>query len=167
MRRHLLLFLPVFALACKKDPTKANVRKSARAEGRYDLGDPGEGWKVGRPGGADKAWFHPGHGATIYTDSNCGSRYEDSPLPDLVTHLTYGIARGEAVSEQSLRLDERDALMRVYEGALDGVSVKVAALVTKKNRCTYDMLFIAPPVTFDAGWPDFVTVAEGFRVTGG
>jgi hypothetical protein len=167
MKPHLLLFLPALALGCKKDPAKADARKAARAEGRYELGDPGVGWQVERPGGADKAWFHPDHGAAIYTDSNCGSRYEDSPLSDLVTHLTYGIARGEAVSEQALRIDERDALMRVYEGALDGVAVKVGALVTKKHRCTYDMLFIAPPATFDAGWPDFVTVAEGFRVSGG
>lgn len=162
--RRMLLLVPVLLLGCKKDPAKAEARKAARAEGRYALGDPGEGWKPQRPGGADKAWFHAAHAAAIYTDSNCGSRYEDSPLPDLVTHLTYGIARGEAVSEEALQLDERDALMRVYEGALDGVAVKVGALVTKKHRCTYDMLYIAPPATFDAGWPDFVTMAKGFSV---
>lgn len=167
MSRAALLALPLLALACKKDPAKADARRAMRAEGRYDLGDPGAGWRPQRPGGADRAWFHAEHSAAIYTDSNCGSRYEDSPLPDLVTHLTYGIARGEPVTEQAMRLDGRDALARVYEGALDGVAVKVGALVTKKHRCTYDMLFIAPPATFDQGWPDFVTMAQGFRVSGG
>jgi hypothetical protein len=164
MKRRTLLLIPVLALGCGKDPAKADARSTGRAEGRYDLGTPGEGWTSQRPGGADKAWFHPTHGAAIYTDSNCGSRYEDSPLSDLVNHLTYGIARGGPVSEDTLKLDERDALIRVYDGALDGVPVKVGALVTKKHRCTYDMLYIAPPATFDTGWPSFVTVAQGFRV---
>ena len=153
-------------LGCAKDPTAADTRSTGRAEGHYDVVPPGEGWVSQRPGGADKAWFHTTIGATIYTDSNCGARFEDSALTDLSTHLTYGIARGAPVTEERLVLDDREALMRVYEGALDGVAVNVGVLVTKKHRCTYDMLLISPPHGFDATWPDFVRVATGFRVRG-
>jgi len=157
-----LLLASAFMAGCRKDPTGAG--DAARSEGRYDVASPGEGWVAQRPGGADKAWFHPDLGAAIYTDSNCGSRFEDSPLADLATHLTYGIARGAPTREERLELDGREALLRVHDGALDGVAVTVGAIVTKKHRCTYDMLFISAPASFEAGWPAFVGLSTGFRV---
>ena len=164
MTARLLFLVHAMGVGCAKAPAAADGDRSSRAEGRYALGDPGEGWKPQRPGGADKAWFHADHAAAIYADSNCGRRYEDSSLSDLLTHLTYGISRGDALSEETLQLDGRAALMRVHAGSLDGVAIKVGALVTKKHRCNYDMLFIAPPSTFDVGWPGFVEVVRGFSV---
>lgn len=147
--------------ACAKDPDRQS--QSHRLEGRFDLGDPGDGWAIQRPGGADRAWYHQGYSAAIYADSNCGSRYEDGPLGDMLTHLSFGIAVGEPVSEATMRIDDRDALMRTWNGALDGVAVRLGAVATKKHHCMYDLLYIAPPDHFDQGWSDFVQVVDGFR----
>jgi hypothetical protein len=149
---------------CAKSPAKTANDKASRREGRYHLGDPGDGWRRQRAGGADHTWYHPELFASIYTDSNCKSRYQDGPLVDLITHLTFGVARGEPVFEQRRTLDRREALLRQYEGSLDGVAVTVGAVVTKKHRCVYDLLYIAPPSTFDQGWDDFMQVVEGFEV---
>ena len=65
---------------------------------------------------------------------------------------------------EALRLDGRDALVQRWDGALDGVGVKVGAMVTKKNDCLYDVLYVAPPARFDEGWGDFVAAVQGFRV---
>jgi len=141
-------------------------RKAKRAEGSYGLQAPGQGWVRVRPGGADHGWFHKESSASIYWDSNCLARFEDGLLTDLLTHLTFGIAHGEALREEALTLDGRDALLRVHDGKIDGVVVRVGAVVTKKNECIYDGLYIAPPKLFDAQWNTFVEVMSGFKTRG-
>lgn len=133
------------------------------SEGRYRLGDPGQGWDRVDPGGADRAWHHAGISGTIYADSNCGKRYEDGDLDALSTHLTFGIARGEPTRTEDLTLDDRAAHVRVVNGVIDGVGVHVGSMVTKKNACLYDVLYVAPPATFDQGWPAFMSIVTGFQ----
>lgn len=140
-------------------------QKRSNHKPRYIVGSPGEGWRSQPAGSADHSWYHSKNSAVIYTSANCGERYEDGRLEDLSTHLTFGIARGLPLREEQARLDDREALIRVYEGKLDGVAVRVGAAVTKKHDCLYDMLYIAPPSTFDDRWSDFVQVIEGFAVT--
>lgn len=140
-------------------------RKGATKQARYTVGSPGEDWRAQAPGSADHSWYHPKSAAVIYTSANCGARYEDGRLEDLSTHLTFGIARGEPLREEQTRLDNRDALIRVHEGSLDGIAVRVGTAVTKKHDCLYDMIYIAPPTAFDDRWGAFVQVIEGFAVT--
>ena len=144
--------------------SRSELRSQSRMEGRYRLGELPTSWEKQRPGGADRAWFNDAFSSTIYADSNCAERFQDSPLHDLMTHLTAGIAVGAPVREESLTLDNRAALLRVYSGLLDGVELKVSVVVLKKNQCTYDMLYLAPSSTFEAGWSDFVGVISGFQV---
>jgi hypothetical protein len=144
----------------------SHSRTATKAEGRYTVPSPTGDWSRMNPGGADKAWFNNGLGATIYFDSNCLARFEDRPLPDLITHLTFGLAQDAPIREESMTLDGRTALLRVYEGDLDGVPVRVGAVVTKKNRCLYDGLYIAAPGNFDDGWGAFVEVVSGFKTRG-
>lgn len=145
---------------------KREGRGSASQAPRYTVGRPGPGWTDQSPGSADHAWFHRELSATIYTSAACGARYEDGRLEDLSRHLTFGIASGDPLREEHTRLDDRAALIRVWPGALDGIAVQVATVVTKKHDCLYDMLYVAPPSRFDQGWPDFVAVIEGFSVSG-
>jgi len=143
----------------------ANKRQRTTKKARYTVGSPGDGWQAQPAGSADQSWYHPKRSAVIYTSANCGDRYEDGRLADLSTHLTFGIAHGSPLRDETTHLDSREALIRVYDGQLDGVAVRVGAVVTKKHDCLYDMLYIAPPSTFDGGWTDFVQVIEGFAVS--
>ena len=142
-------------------------RSAHRLEGRYDLGAPGEGWERVRPGGADQAWVNAGLGGAIYADSNCGERYEDSPLDKLLDSLTAGVTAGAPLREEARTLDGRDALLRVSDGALDGVAVRVAAVVAKKDFCVYDLIYVAPPASFEQGWDGFEAVMSRFHTRGG
>jgi len=153
--------LLVVACASKRDAATHTPKAP-----KYTVGKPGSGWSPQSPGSADHAWFHKELSATIYTSSACGARYEDGKLEDLSKHLTFGIATGDPIREEHTRLDNRAALIRVWPGALDGIGVQVGTAVTKKNACLYDILYVAPPATFDRGWPDFVQVVEGFSVDG-
>ena len=157
-----LVFLALLVTACGPKQSK-EARKSHL---QYVVPAPSGDWVRVKPGGADKAWFQSDLSATIYFDSNCKERFEDGTLSDLLTHLTFGMAQDEPLREESMTLDGRDALLRVYEGRLDGVQVRVGAVVTKKNMCLYDGLYIAPPSRFEDGWGSFVEVLSGFRTRG-
>jgi hypothetical protein len=141
--------------------------QARRMEGRYAIGAPGDGWQRMKAGEADRAWYAQKLSATIYSDSNCASRYEDGHLPDLLAHLTFGVANGEPLHDEEMVLDGRIALVRSWKGNLDGLQVQVGAMVTKKHHCIYDVLYVAPPSTFDAGWDAFLTVVQGFGTRGG
>ena len=134
-------------------------------EGRYQLGDLPGGWEKQKPGGADRAWFNAALSSTIYTDSNCARRFRDGPLSDLTTHLTAGITTGPPLREETLTLDNRTALLRVYSGRVDGVRLQMGVVVLNKDHCTYDMLYLAPISTFEDGWSDFVGLISGFKAT--
>ena len=141
-------------------------KSSHKLEGRYDLGAPGAGWSSVRPGGADQAWVNQTLGGTIYADSNCAERYDDSPLAKLLDSLTLGIATGDPIRQEPRTMDGRDALMRVSQGALDGVPVMVGAVVSKKDNCVYDVIYVAPPASFDRGWDAFEAVTGRFQTRG-
>ncbi len=153
-----LLASPLIGCGAKQ----TEVRAQQRLEGRYRLGSLPSGWESQRAGGADNAWFNAALSSTIYTDSNCARRFQDSPLDDLATHLIAGIATGPPLREDTLTLDNRTALLRVYSGRMDGVRLRIGLVVLNKNRCTYDMLYLAPASTFETGWADFVSLISGF-----
>ena len=132
-------------------------------EGQYDVGKPGQGWSRVAPGGADRAWFHGDLGASIYFDSNCKARFEDKPLEDLLSHLTFGMVTAEPLRSEPVQIDGRAALLEVLQGAIDGVNVQVAVVVIKKDQCVYDGLYIASPRGFDAGFDAFKRVLHGFE----
>ena len=136
------------------------------AEGRYKTGLPETGWEQVDPGSADLAWFNRTDGAMIYTDSNCGRRYEDSSLESMTDHITRGIALGDPTKEKRLHLAERDALVRSWSGRLDGVAIEVGVMVLKRNDCVYDALLISPERSFERAWVQFERVYSGFRVEG-
>lgn len=141
-------------------------RRARRLEGRFAVGQPGEGWQRVLSGGADLAWYNESLSATIYADSNCAARFEDGELSDLLVHLTSGVARGAAVQEEARVMDGRAALLKSWSGSLDGVAVKLSALTTKKDECIYDLVYIAPPARFDEGFGAFEQVLSGFSTAG-
>ena len=163
MNQTVVLAVLALTWGCAQRSTPADASGN-RAEGRYRVGDPGEGWRAQRPGGADKAWFHPQLGAAIYTDSNCGRRYVDDRLPQLAKHLTHGIVTDGPLSELDGTLDGRASLTSTFDGRLDGVEIKLGVVVTKKHQCTYDLLLVSPPDVFDNAWTAFESVVQGFAV---
>jgi hypothetical protein len=140
----------------------AAERKARAMEGRYALGDAGEGWAKVDAGSADLAWYNDGLGATIYADSNCGKRYKEARPEDLATELEGGLRNREAVSDTPVTMDDRHGVQRVTRGEMDGVPVQIAFTVVNRSWCTYDLTYIAAPAQFDAGWDAYARVVSGF-----
>lgn len=142
----------------------ASYRKARRLEGKYELGDPGEGWRKVAAGGADHAWINDTLHATLYADSNCGPRFEDLRVEDLASELAAGLTDRELLRDEALTLADRGAVRRAYRGKMDGVEIALATTVVNHAPCTYDVALIAPPDSLDAAWDDYLAVLDGFRV---
>ncbi|MCP4808135.1 MAG: hypothetical protein GY913_31235 [Proteobacteria bacterium] len=156
------MILLALTLGCGNKATRAATAR----EGRYELGEPGDGWRKVKSGGADFAFRHTDAGTVIYADSNCGSRFEDARLEDLAEHLSFGVRVGEAAFQEHFELDGRSAYMMRAEGSLDGVPVEMGATVLKKDLCVYDIVIIGPPgERFQHGWSGYQTAVSGFRTT--
>lgn len=154
------MFLLAFALSgC----TPKAVRQAKELEGRYVLGDPGDGWRKVGSGGADFAYRNKSQAAVIYADSNCGARFEDAALEDLAKHMSFGVRVGEPSFEETYELDGRTAYTSRAVGELDGVPVELGTTVLKKDRCIYDIVVIAPRGDrFQAAWEGYQVVIAGF-----
>ena len=50
----------------------------------------------------------------------------------------------------------------VVRAKLDGVPMKFAVWVLKKNGCVYDLAYMASPAHFDRGAPQFDRFVNGF-----
>ncbi len=137
-------------------------RLAKKMEGKYTTGAPGQGWVVVAPGGADRAWVNDGLKASIYTDSNCGPRYAETRIEDLATELVSGFRDLQDLKEEYRMVGDREAILRVHQGRLDGVPMKVGLVVVNKNACNYDFAYISPPESFDGGWSAFERVVGGF-----
>jgi hypothetical protein len=158
VKRGLLLALLLLP-AC----VPAAWRKAKAMEGRYLTGSPGEGWAPVPPGAADKAWFNDHLGASIYTDSNCGPRYQEERIEDLSTEWTVGFRNLKLLKEDYVTVGDRQGILRVQSGTLDGVPVQLGLLVANKNACNYDFVYISPPPVFEQGWDAYQAVYSGFK----
>lgn len=137
--------------------------QAARAlEGKYRVGSPGEGWVSVAPGGADHAWVNQGAGASLYTDSNCGPRYQESRVEDLASELIAGLQGATLDLEVVRAIGPREGVVRTHTGRLDGVPVRIGVGVVNHDMCIYDFVIIAPMGKLDALWPNYEAVLDGF-----
>ncbi len=131
-------------------------------EGKYRSGSPGEGWSSVEPGGADHAWVNRGAGASLYIDSNCGSRFQEARTVDLATELVAGLQGVTQDLEVERSIGPRSGVVRTHTGRLDGVPVRLGVAVVNHDWCTYDFVLITPLGTLDELWPAFEAVLAGF-----
>jgi hypothetical protein len=101
--------------------------------------------------------------ATIVVDALCGPKYDDAPLNRLAIELFQRMQRPKIDSERTISLDGRSALRVDGRGDVDGVPLRMAVVVMKKDFCLYDFSYFAPPETFASGVRDFEGYLNGFK----
>jgi hypothetical protein len=142
----------------------ASWRMARKLEGRYTTGDPGSGWTIVEPGGADRAWSHRASGATIYSDSNCGNRFKEARVEDLATELVAGFQGATQDLEVKQQIGPREGVVRTHTARLDGVPVRLGVAVVNHDWCTYDFVLVAPIGELDNLWPSYQAVLDGFVI---
>jgi len=92
---------------------------------------------------------------TIVTDALCGPKFEDTPLAMLAKHLFYKLENPHMEPHRYFELEGREAIHVEGKGSMDGIPLRMAVVVLKKNACIYDFVYFAPPDRFREGVKDF------------
>ena len=160
----LSLLLLLAASSCQERQAQYKQGVYTSMQTQYELGELGEGWREAPDmEDNDLAFWNESLGAAIAINSTC-KEYEDLPLKAMANHLVIGIEERRNLIWEQRMVDGREALYIVVEGFLDGVPIKVAAYVLVKDYCTFDLIYHAPPATFDEGLPQLHELARQFAV---
>ncbi len=147
---------------CSADRIERGVFHSRKG---YDVTLPADGWVVESDAAADLALKRAGAGGGgMLADATCEGHPPRRPLAVLARHLLFGLVGRSEVERLQTSVAGRPALRSVLRGRLDGVPVRVEAVVTKDERCVYDFLYVAPDDVFEAGRADFRTLVDSFAI---
>jgi len=134
-----------------------------RGEGyAFRIGPLGEGWQRVEASHTALAFRDDADGATIAVNGRCGVDGEDVPLASLTQHLFIRFTEREILEQAVLPFDKREAMRTVIRAKLDGVPMKFAVWVLKKDGCVYDLAYMAAPPRFDRGAAEFDRFVRGF-----
>ncbi|HEX5747785.1 MAG TPA: hypothetical protein VFZ09_16170 [Archangium sp.] len=129
---------------------------------RYRLGALPPGWQRVKLPNNDLAWYTDASGHALSVNSTC-QEHEDAPLDVLTRHLVMGFTERLEVEQQTVVVDEREALRSRYRAKLDGVPVELLFLVLKKDRCVYDFTYVAPLGRYEERLEGFESLVRGFH----
>ena len=136
------------------------------AEAHYEIGSLSSRWRRIEISENDIAFYNKDFAASIQVNATCRKDYEDTSLEILTSHVLYGLTERKIIKQRRRTIDRRDALYTEFSAKLDGVAVKAALLILKKNVCIYDFTYITRPWNFGRGIGDFHRVIYGFKAVG-
>jgi hypothetical protein len=116
---------------------------------------PPAAWDVVRDGRADLVLARPGGTGAMLVDSTCGGRDSGRALDVLMRHLLFGLKDRRVVEREELMLGGHPAERVLFDGESEVGPVRGEAYVVKRADCVYDLLYVAPRGSFEAGRADF------------
>lgn len=122
-----------------------------------------QGWQRMEVSDAALTFEDANTGATVMVNGRCDRDGEDVPLRSLTQHLFIYFTDREIHDERVVPFDGREALRTEITAKLDGVPRRFVTWVLKKDKCVYDLTYIAPTDTFASGVGAFDQWASGFR----
>lgn len=128
----------------------------------FRIGPVGERWQRISASHAALAYRDEADGSTVVVNGRCGVDGEDVPLDALTHHLFIRFTEREILEQAVVPFDRREAMRTVLRAKLDGVPMKFAVWVLKKDGCVYDLAYMAAPAHFDRGAPSFDRFVRGF-----
>ena len=129
----------------------------------YKVKPPSAGWSEVKVAGSDAAWVHEKSHASLMVNALCEGS-EDAPLTALTNHLLFGTTDREFIKQEEVMVSRRAGLETTANFKLDGVPRRMKALVVKKDGCVYDIVYAAPPESFDQGLAGYDSVRANFDV---
>jgi hypothetical protein len=96
---------------------------------------------------ADEAWLNKANGDSISFFSTCNDP-ADPTLEAIAHDLFAGLTDLTVVQQNQPTFNGREALKIEVQGRVDGVPTQIAALLFKKNGCSYTLSHVGQPKTF-------------------
>jgi hypothetical protein len=161
MMRAVLVSLAL--VSCASPTGRLRDGRFMDADVSYTVAPPDDGWRELRLPTADAAWHNEALATVLLVSSHCEG-VADSPLEGLTSDLLMGMTDREIVSQERVPSSQREAMVSVATGKLDGVARKLALFVLKKDGCVYDIVLDANPQHFDGARAVFDRVVASFDV---
>mgnify|MGYP001158783536 CR=1 FL=1 len=136
-------------------------RNSEKAK-NYSMLSPSEPFQLKDKEPFDKFWLHPKNGNSISLQTACGPN--DPRLSQLSHEALLGIEDLAELERDRFRYNGRGALETIHTGRVDGIEIKIATLVFKKNHCNYTLNYFGLKKYFDSNWKDYQAVKKNLRV---
>jgi len=123
---------------------------------------PRSAWQVTQSPGADLALRHADVDASMAVSGSC-TEQERGSLPALARHVFFGLRQVEWLRQEPIVLDGVTGLETVVRGSWEGAPIQVRSVVIRRKGCLYDLIFVAPPETFEARDADFDAFLAGWQ----
>ena len=132
----------------------------------YRVTLPGTDWSVSAESKADLELRHLDGMAAMLANAQCNDRARSRSADLLLGHLLLGLRDRATIEQGEVSLNGRRALHRVLDGRLaaDGALTRIEAYVVQNEGCVYDLVYAAPPSSFDAWRADFRQFVESFAM---
>ncbi|MFO0614768.1 MAG: hypothetical protein U0414_19430 [Polyangiaceae bacterium] len=128
----------------------------------FSVPAPPTSWEMLRVKESALTFDDPATGAMIAVNGRCDRDGEDVPLRSLTKHLFFQFSAVDVHSEDVMPFDGREAMRSDVSAKLDGVERRLVVWVMKKDKCVYDLWYIARPDRFGSGIVEFDAWAKGF-----
>ena len=133
-----------------------------RKEVCYRVGALGEDWQPVHKEDAAIGFFNEKVGGVISSSATCRDDADAAPLTSLTEQMFIGYTDRHVERQETVRLDERDALRTRATAKLDGVPVSLDLYVLKRNGCIFDLSYAGPLDRARSGSADFQRFVGGF-----
>jgi len=130
---------------------------------RFIVGPLPFGWKrMMLEGGATVGFTNRFHDQTIFVNVLYAPNRR-AGLTALRNHLLFDLTSREILEQETIEVDNREALWTVIKGRLDGARVKMALVVVRIDDWVYDLAYIAVPETYEICLADFRQMVNAFH----
>lgn len=141
MKKFLLLLLLILVSCSSSETDSGAYTKSISVENRLSKKIPAP-WVEVKNEGSDLALNNKSTKSFFIFNSAC-RKFDPSNLPTLTNSLLAGINNLEVIEKSTITHQEREALLVIAKGSIDGVDRYFRLLTTQKNNCIYDFALIA------------------------
>lgn len=156
VRKHHLNFrlLPLFFFVLSSCVSVNLKQGSLIKSEKFKFAEPSSPYVKIKNKSFDSFWMSSKTANTIAIMSDCSPDH-DYPLESMDREAIDAIDRTEILSTKKVIFAQREGIMTVFTGFLDGIKVKVKNLSLKKNSCHYTITYSGVAKTFASEEPQF------------
>jgi len=141
MKKILLFILITVLSACASSENNGAYTKSKTVENNLSRAIKAP-WKQIDSDGSDLA-FNNSKSNSIFIFNSACRKFDPSNLPTLTNSILTGIDDVEISEKTTTTHQDREAVLVVAKGNVDGVTRYFRVLTTQKNNCIYDYALIS------------------------
>lgn len=109
----------------------------------YKLSFKRDGWIEKKDERSDYVWENKNDGRILLSNSFC-QQFQDQPLEILATKTFKGVSSLKLHKQGYTTFNDREAYRAEGSGKVDGVSVGLIILNTRRSNCYFDFVSITP-----------------------